>query len=292
MIDDSVPLKEQAVEAILVRWQYSGIQWEPYGHGTGVYPPEPSSSSSSSSAAASGSKKAPAGFMELKGFPGVFVGVKEEVLGEIKDERPTKPRPSKDYLMTLSSTALKEMWTNALKNQRQALIDANGPEAERSALARALKDEVKTAESFDTDKADRQWAKALAAGASASAPTTFSSSAPSSSSSSSSSAAAKEKETPVKKEKKEEKKEEKKDKSEKKPKEEKKDKSEKKEKKEKEVKEEKKSAPAAAPAAPPTDAAAAAASSSSSAAAAAPAPAPPSEVPRAARGLIIAEEDE
>ena len=100
-IDPDRPLKEQAVEAILVRWQYAGIQWDPAPPGT----------------------PAPAGFLAI-GFPGVYVGVKEEVLGVIRDSRPTVGRPSADYLHSLPSQKLKEMWREAINNQRTALIAA------------------------------------------------------------------------------------------------------------------------------------------------------------------------
>jgi hypothetical protein len=82
------------VEAILVRWQYSGLDWRPAG-GAGV---ASSSSASAASASASASSSVPAdvptGFMAMNGFPGVYVGVTEEVLGVIRDTRPLAPRPS------------------------------------------------------------------------------------------------------------------------------------------------------------------------------------------------------
>lgn len=93
VIDDSAPLKEQAIEAILVRWQYSGLKWEPYGDAAAA-------ASSSSAAAGAGAGAAappapPSGFVDLKGFPGVYVGIREDVLGTIRDTRPAAPRPSK-----------------------------------------------------------------------------------------------------------------------------------------------------------------------------------------------------
>lgn len=87
LIDDSLPLKEQAVEAVLVRWQYSGLPWFPHG-GAGAG----AGAGSSSGAAAGG---IPSGFVELKGFPGVYVGLREDVLGTIRDTRPAAPRPCK-----------------------------------------------------------------------------------------------------------------------------------------------------------------------------------------------------
>ena len=98
-IDPERPLKEQAIEAILVRWQYAGIDWKPEGCVT------------------------PQGFMPL-GMVGVFVGVSEEVLGMLRDVRPSAPRPSFEYLGTLPSIKLREMWRDALNNQRKVLIEA------------------------------------------------------------------------------------------------------------------------------------------------------------------------
>ena len=77
VLDEEQPLKEQAAERILVRWQYTGLPWDPDG------------------SASTGAKRAPpAGYVEMPGFPGVFVGVREDVLGNVKDTRPNEARPS------------------------------------------------------------------------------------------------------------------------------------------------------------------------------------------------------
>jgi hypothetical protein len=62
-----------------------------------------------------------------------------------------------DYLLTLSSSALKDMWKTALVNQRKILVEFEG---EDSPLAKALKDELKTVEKIDADKSDRQFDRA------------------------------------------------------------------------------------------------------------------------------------
>ena len=101
-LDSDRPLKEQAIERILVRWQYAGLQYPSSASSS------PSSSSSSSSlsdgadaaAAASASVASAAGvsakdgFVEMPGFHGVFVGVREPMLGIVKDTRSFEPRPS------------------------------------------------------------------------------------------------------------------------------------------------------------------------------------------------------
>ena len=110
-LDTGRPLKEQAVERVLVRWQYTGLQWQPRINTSST----PSSSSSSAAAgssdsdddaataAGSSSRAASAaaavappapGYVEMPGYHGVFVGVNESVLGKIMDMRPSAPRPS------------------------------------------------------------------------------------------------------------------------------------------------------------------------------------------------------
>lgn len=129
--------QEQAVEAILVRWQYAGIQWDPT-HGAGGADVAP-----------------PAGFMPL-GLEGVFVGIKEDLLGRIHDERARSPRPSASYLITLPCATLKSMWHTALTRQRDALAAV---EHEDAPLLKALRDELRTVEKFNAGVADANWAK-------------------------------------------------------------------------------------------------------------------------------------
>ena len=132
--------QEQAVEAILVRWQYAGIQWDPT-HG------------------ADGALLAPPlGYMPL-GLAGVFVGVKEDLLGRIHDKRVLAPRPSAAHLITLPCAALKAMWTTALTRQRDALVQAEGEDVP---LLKALRDELRTVEKFNAGVADANWAKETA----------------------------------------------------------------------------------------------------------------------------------
>lgn len=64
------------------------------------------------------------GWMELPGMIGVTVGVHEETLGDIRDLRPKAPRPSYDYLSTLPSKTLRDMWRTGLEKQMEALIQA------------------------------------------------------------------------------------------------------------------------------------------------------------------------
>lgn len=75
----------------MVRWQYSGLDWNPVRGGAGA---PAAGSSAEAAASSSASSDAPPGFMAMNGFPGVYVGVTEEVLGVIRDTRPLAPRPS------------------------------------------------------------------------------------------------------------------------------------------------------------------------------------------------------
>lgn len=67
---------------------------------------------------------------------------------KVLDMRPVKPCPSKAYLMTLPSETLAHYWTLALQGQRDALLQAEGPEAEASPLAAALQAELASSAKF------------------------------------------------------------------------------------------------------------------------------------------------
>jgi len=149
------------VEAVLVRWQYSGIEWSLHPTHRAPAADGVVDDGDVEMGGAGGviDLEVPEGFVELPGFKGVCVGVREDVLGTIRDVRPTAPRPSKvrdaflrirsvhrtapsrhiaqprafpplplplpcplqDYLMTLPSRTLRDMWKTALKNQRRVL---------------------------------------------------------------------------------------------------------------------------------------------------------------------------
>jgi hypothetical protein len=105
MLDDNRSLKEQAVEAVLVRWQYSGIEWSLHpthkatggGARGGVVDDGDDAMDGAAAGGAGGAidVEVPPGYVELPGFKGVCVGIREDVLGNIRDVRPTAPRPSK-----------------------------------------------------------------------------------------------------------------------------------------------------------------------------------------------------
>ena len=70
--------KEVAIEAVLSKAQYVDLRWNPLAALEAVGDPIQRS----------------AEYKELPGFRGVFVGVGDVVLGELKDKRPLEPRPS------------------------------------------------------------------------------------------------------------------------------------------------------------------------------------------------------
>ena len=95
-------------------------------------------------------------------FPSVFVGVGEEVLGTLLDQRPSGPgvpRPTQAYLLTLPSAQLQDMWRGALARQREALGEAEEGSADAAALQRVLKEEMGTVDKFDVERSDRQYAR-------------------------------------------------------------------------------------------------------------------------------------
>ena len=94
--------KEEATEAILVRWQYIraedlAIEWPPKQFKD--WSLENNSTEE---------------YLALPGYPGVHVGVAGEAIGIVDDKRPLYPRPSKAYLMTLNSETLGRMWKDGM----------------------------------------------------------------------------------------------------------------------------------------------------------------------------------
>jgi len=145
------PKKEHIVERLLARAQYAAMGWNAH-------------------AAVEGPGADPIGqdpnFRELPGLRGVYVGVGDEVLGELKDKRPIEPRPSYDYLVKVPSATLKELLRGAIARQLEALKAA---EPHNVRLARTLQTELTQTEAFDAEKADREWKRRAGAGASAGA---------------------------------------------------------------------------------------------------------------------------
>jgi hypothetical protein len=104
----------------------------------------------------------------MPGFRGAFIGVSSDVLGNLEDNRPKPHRPSFDYLISLPTKTLRELWRTALSNQKKALIEAEG-EAGNEVL-KSLNEEIASVELLDCDKCDSKYkARAAAAATTSSA---------------------------------------------------------------------------------------------------------------------------
>ncbi|KAA0147090.1 hypothetical protein FNF29_07580 [Cafeteria roenbergensis] len=138
-LDTDWPLKHQVAEAILRRWTYSGLP----------YPP------------ADLDESVDEGFMALRGFPGVTVGIVPEHMGVIVDRRPKEPRPSLAFLLTVSCDTLFKMLRAALEGQRHALLESEGADAMSTPAGKALKADEKpflavTQAGLPSSKIDKQ----------------------------------------------------------------------------------------------------------------------------------------
>ena len=88
-----------------MRWHYCGTRFLPAAIASGA---DPSSSLRE-------------GCIALPGFPGILVGIQDDLLGSIIDTRPSAPRPSRSYLLSTSSEQLVELLRTAITNQRRDL---------------------------------------------------------------------------------------------------------------------------------------------------------------------------
>jgi len=126
--------KHHLVSAILRRWKYCLDNW----------PGEIKA-------------QAPSGFIEGH-VPGLFVGVANKVLGELKDLRPFEPKktPSMESLLTYTATELKDILIKGI-NAQVALLGAL-PEDER--LKKQLRRELEKAEKLKVKKIERKYQEA------------------------------------------------------------------------------------------------------------------------------------
>lgn len=83
-IDADLPLKEQAVDAVLVRWNYTDLQWPPPFQA--LDHPD---------------------YAPLEGMPGVYIGIKNDAIGVLQDRRDmSRGVPTFNYLITLPAPKL------------------------------------------------------------------------------------------------------------------------------------------------------------------------------------------
>ena len=131
-----VLLKNQLVESVLVRWNYcKELKWPVLKDGLKKVP----------------DKK---GYIELRGFPAVLVGVREPHIGKIIDFRDHSKSPSFDNLIRFESEKLKELAKEAIETQIEILEADN---ADHSKLLKNLRAEMKDILRVSSKKWDNQW---------------------------------------------------------------------------------------------------------------------------------------
>lgn len=122
--------KGTVVQALMIRWWYA-IQW-PELDTNAVSPP---------------------GYESLDGFPGVFVGTRLDNFGEIKDMRDKSTCPNFKNLWAKSTDELKSLCETAIREQINALVQAEGPD---TALERTLVRELKKIQAINATQADKK----------------------------------------------------------------------------------------------------------------------------------------
>eukprot|EP01029_Cantina_marsupialis_P027857 TRINITY_DN774095_c0_g1_i1.p1 TRINITY_DN774095_c0_g1~~TRINITY_DN774095_c0_g1_i1.p1 ORF type:complete len:227 (-),score=95.68 TRINITY_DN774095_c0_g1_i1:792-1472(-) len=121
-IDKKLDIKPQLIDNILVRWTY-------------CLPPIPKVSK----------VDVPETYVELAGFPGVFVGWDGDDIGKTLDLRPKDKLPTYNNLLKKSCAELKKLLINGIEKQR---VDAVRIEGEESSLVQALDKEFKNVNSL------------------------------------------------------------------------------------------------------------------------------------------------
>ena len=133
-----VLLKNQLVESVLVRWNYcKELKWPVLKDGLEKVP----------------SKK---GYIELRGFPGVLIGVREPHIGKIIDFRDHSKSPCFDNLIRYESEKLKELAKEAIEAQ---IVILEADTADHSKLLKNLRAEMKDILRVSSNKSDKQWKK-------------------------------------------------------------------------------------------------------------------------------------
>mmetsp|Transcript_8965 Transcript_8965/g.20203 ORF Transcript_8965/g.20203 Transcript_8965/m.20203 type:complete len:206 (+) Transcript_8965:44-661(+) len=123
-------IKGELVQKLLCRWWYA-IEW-------------PSK--------ADLAKAAPVGFEQLDGYPGVYICVRGECMGQLLDNRDAATCPNFDNFRRKGAEELKKLLETALTEQKKALIEAEGP---GSAYEDSLKKELAWLSKINTVKADK-----------------------------------------------------------------------------------------------------------------------------------------
>lgn len=129
--------KPQLIDAVLVRWNYC-MEWPVLKNGY---------------------KKAPEklGYVELRGFPGVLVGVDGDHTGKVIDYRDLSKAPTFDNLSKKDSAVLQSMAETAILKQIEILRAADA--SQNAVLIKNLQTELADIKKVSATRSDREWAK-------------------------------------------------------------------------------------------------------------------------------------
>jgi len=132
-------LKPQLVESVLVRWNYCKKfnNWPLLKDGLEKVPSK-------------------SGFIELRGFPGVLVGIREPHVGKIIDYRDKSKAPCFNNLIRFESEELKKLAEEAIQAQIEIL---EAQDVDHSKLLKNLRAEMKDIKRVSSNKSDKQWTK-------------------------------------------------------------------------------------------------------------------------------------
>lgn len=96
------------------------------------------------------------GYIELRGFKGVLVGVVGDGTGKIIDFRDHTKSPSFNNLIQMPSEDLKDLAERAIGKQIEILKEQD---TDNSALIKQLKTELASILTVNSKKCDREWKK-------------------------------------------------------------------------------------------------------------------------------------
>lgn len=104
-------------------------------------------------------ERCPENYISIEGYPGIFIGVKDEALGDIMDRRDKTNIPSFDNLMKKDTKELYNLLILAIENEIEELKKEEGDDAVTiNILNRELK-EFK--ENFDIKIAENEYKLSL-----------------------------------------------------------------------------------------------------------------------------------
>lgn len=103
-------------------------------------------------------ERCPENYIGIEGYPGIFIGVKDEALGDIMDRRDKANIPSFDNLMKKNSKELKDLLVLAIQKEMEELRKEEGEDAVTMSI---LRRELKEFENFDVDLCEKEYQLSL-----------------------------------------------------------------------------------------------------------------------------------